>query len=154
VNIPRLYLLMVVGALIAAAVLYGPIARADVGGQQISPGQCPYPAVGPFGFDGVAEHYACDYPTEINGAHHRCVFGGAATSVVAGVSLLVFNLGVIQPMGVLEGLCYWACPDGSQAEEPNPIGTWQGSSSATMPVKRAPCTSIAANPFAQPEPQP
>ena len=55
-NIPKPYLLMVFGALIAAAVLHSPIARADVGGQQVSPGNCPYPAVGPFGFDGPLTH--------------------------------------------------------------------------------------------------
>lgn len=138
-----------IGAFITAVLVVFAVAkaRADVGGQQVSPGNCPYPAVGPFGFDGVAEHYACDFPTEINGSHHRCLFGGAATSVVAGVSLFVFNAGVVQPVGVLEGQCYWACPDGSMAEEPNPVGTWQGSSTATTPVKRTPCKSIAVNPF-------
>lgn len=135
------------------------VASADVGGQQISPGQCPYPAVGPFGYDGVAEHYECDFPTEINGSRHRCVFGGAAVTVVAGVSLLVFNASALEPVGVLEGECYWACPDGSMAEEPNPVMTWQGSSTATTPVVRSKCQPIGPNPFAnrapaQPAPEP
>jgi hypothetical protein len=135
------------------------IASADVGGQQISPGQCPYPAVGPFGYDGVAEHYECDFPTEINGSRHRCVFGGAVVTVVAGVSLLVFNASALEPVGVLEGECYWACPDGSMAEEPNPVMTWQGSSTATTPVVRSKCQPIGPNPFAnrapaQPAPTP
>lgn len=123
-------------------------ASADVGGEQGSPGQCPYPAVGPFGLDGIALHYACDFPTEINGSHHRCIFGGAQTNITAGVNLPFFNVGVLQPAGVLEGACYWACPDESMAEEPNPVLTWQGSSAATTPVVRSKCQPIGPNPFA------
>ncbi len=124
------------------------VAYADVGGQQISPGQCPYPAVGPFGYDGIAQHYVCDFPTEINGSHHRCVFGGAAVTVVGGVSVLIFNASAFTYAGVLEGQCYWACPDGSMAEEPNPVMTWQGSSASTTPVVRSKCQPIGPNPFA------
>lgn len=136
-----------------------PSASADVGGQQISPGQCPYPAVGPFGYDGVAQHYECDFPTEVNGSHHRCLFGGAAVTVVGGVTLPIFSASALEPVGVLEGECYWACPDGSMAEEPNPVMTWQGSSTSTTPVVRSKCQPIGPNPFAnrapgQPAPPP
>lgn len=122
------------------------VARADVGGEQYSPGQCPYPAVGAFGLDGVAEHYVCDFPTEINGSKHHCVYGGAASLVGANVGLLIFSASIGTSLGVLEGVCYWACPDGSVAGEPNPVQTWQGSSTATAPVKRSSCVSVAPNP--------
>jgi hypothetical protein len=124
------------------------VALADVGGQQISPGNCPYPEVGPFGFDGVAEHYACKGPTEINNSARWCLFGGVATTITAGVTIVMFTVGIQQPVGILEGVCYWACPDGSVAEEPDPVMTWQGSSTSTQPVKphRRPCKTIGPMP--------
>src|SRR5438270_13860126 len=120
-----------------AAVWCAGSASADVGGQVPSPSSCSYPAIGAFGLDGIAEHYVCDYPTEINGSHHHCVYGGAAALVGAQVSLLIFSATIATNAGVLEGICYWACPDGSVAAEPNPVMTWQGSALATTPVARS-----------------
>lgn len=131
-------------------------AKADVGGQNVSPGQCPYPATGPFGYDGIAEHYACDFPLEINNSRHRCLFGGVVVEMGGGVNVLVFNVQASTYVGVLEGACYWACPDGSMAEEPNPVMTWQGSNTSTAPVKRTPCKSVGPAPVIRsgPAPQP
>jgi hypothetical protein len=144
----RLALLMVVVWLIAAGV-----ARADVGGEQFAPGQCPYPAVGGFGLDGVGQHYVCDFPTEINGSRHHCVYGGAAAFVGANLNLLIVQFSVLTNAGVLEGVCYWACPDGSVSAEPNPVQTWQGSASSTVPVKRTDCNALAPNPIPPEQPR-
>lgn len=129
-----------------------PSSKADVGGQVPSPSSCSYPATGAFGLDGIVDHYVCDYPLEINSSRHHCVFGGAAATVGANVSLWIFQASISTNIGVLEGVCYWACPDGSVSAEPNPVGTWQGSSSSTTPVTRTKCKTIAPNPLAPPPP--
>jgi hypothetical protein len=141
---------------ISATILFAasiPKAQADVDGDTAGPGGCSYPAIGAFGLDGVAQHYVCDYPTEINGSKHHCVYGGAAALVGANFSLLIFSASIATNIGVLEGICYWACPDGSVAAEPNPVQTWQGSAGQTAPVRRNKCTPIADNPLT-PEPVP
>lgn len=149
----------VVGALALSAWLGSlAVAHADAGGQQYSPGQCPYPAIGAFGLDGIAQHYVCDYPLEINNSRHHCVYGGSAALVGANISLLIFSASIATYAGVLEGVCYWACPDGSVAPEPNPVQTWQGSASSTQPVRRVRCDAVAPSPIpaergAQPQEQ-
>lgn len=147
----RIHLAAFAAVLLSA--LAAPQARADAGGQTPGPGSCGYPAVGAFGLDGIVDHYVCDYPTEINGSRHHCVYGGAAATVSASVSLFIFQASIATAVGVLEGVCYWACPDGSISAEPNPVNTWQGSAEATTPVKRSPCKAIAPNPVSPEPPQ-
>lgn len=140
---------------VVATVLFGAgVAKADVGGQVPSPSSCSYPAIGAFGLDGVPVHYVCVYPTEINGSRHTCVFGGVAGVITGNVGLGIFGASITLAVGVLEGICYWACPDFSVAAEPNPALTWQGSSAETTPVKRSKCVTVAPNPIVQPEPNP
>lgn len=148
-------IVITVAAVIAMLIAWDhAMARGDVGGQVPSPSSCSYPAVGAFGLDGVADHYVCDYPTEINGSRHHCVYGGTAALAAANISLLVFQFSIATNVGVLEGVCYWACPDGSVAAEPNPVQTWQGSSSDTTPVVRSTCKPIGPNPVPPPPPAP
>lgn len=131
-------------------------AHADAGGQVTGPNSCDYPAVGAWGLDGIANHWFCNMPTEINGSHHECVYAGVGTQLNLAASVLIFSASITTPFGVMEGACWWACPDHSMAAEPNPVQTWQGSSQATAPVVRSKCKTIAPNPLqpAPPEPGP
>jgi hypothetical protein len=99
---------------IAATVWVGltiPVAQADIGGNVPGPGVCDYPGMGGSGMDMGAYHYWCDFPTEENGSHWHCEYGGGA--------------GRQTPLGVLEGSCSFRCPDGSLSAAPNPPGAWK-----------------------------
>lgn len=147
------YLVAAVG-IILTALFCVPVAFANIGGQVPGPDICEYPMVGTEGMEGLLAvgvfDQACSGPTEINGSHWQSFYGGAAsiTTVSAGVGIAFLNVGVSAsaPTGVLRGVQYWSCPDLSVADEPNPIMTWQGSSSATSPVTRKPCKTIHPRP--------
>lgn len=130
-------------ALFAAVWLAG-AASADVGGSVPSPGGCDYPAVGTFGAAGGEYDYACQFPLEINGSRHTTLYGGGMWQVTAtaGVSFLMFNasIGAQIPAGVLRGISYWACPDFSMAEAPNPPGAWKNE------IHPGPCKTLAPRP--------
>lgn len=117
-------------------IVLGAPARADVGGVVPGPGQCAYPGVGVSGMEFGIYHYECTFPVEVNGSRWYCVYGGAAATGTFGASLLVFNASIQLPLGVLEGICYWSCPDLSVAAQPNPPGGWN---SRITPTK---CKSI------------
>lgn len=121
-------------------------AHANVDGSIPGPGLCDYPGIGASGLDGPGVyHYVCDMPLEINGSHHHCQYGGAATLLNAGVNLLIFQASVTTQTGVLEGACWWACPDLSISAPPNPVGAWGNY------VKPVACKTVAPNPLAPPE---
>ena len=145
--------------LIAAMMLLGtvfgtPLANASIGGEVPGPDLCEYPMVGTEGMEGllVAGVYdqACSGPTEINGSHWQTFYGGAAstTALSAGIGIAFLSVGISAsaPTGVLRGVQYWACPDFTVADEPNPVMTWQGSSSQTAPVIRSACKTIHPKP--------
>lgn len=119
-------------------------ANADIGGSVPSPGGCDYPAVGTFGAAGGEYDYACQFPTEINGARHTTLYGGAMWQVTAtaGVAFMIFNasISVGIPAGVLRGITYWACPDFSMADQPNPPGAWKNE------IHPRPCKTLAPRP--------
>jgi hypothetical protein len=66
----------------------------------------------------------CDFPTEINGSHWHCEWGGAGIGGVIG-----FNDGGISGGlaggGVGGASCTWRCPDNTLAPAPNPPGAWK-----------------------------
>lgn len=145
----RLLVLMLFGWMMAAAIDYGFVARADPGGSVPAPGVCDYPAIGSSGLDGPGVfHYVCDYPTEVNGSHHHCQWGGAATLLTLGASMLIFNAAISTQTGVIEGVCWWACPDMSVSPPPNPVGAWSGGN-AIRPTR---CKTVAPDPLAPPPP--
>lgn len=119
-------------------------AHADIGGQVPSPGGCDYPAVGTFGAAGGEYDYACQFPVEINGSRHTTLYGGGMwqISATAGVTFMMFNasIGVQIPAGVLRGISYWACPDFSMSEAPNPPGAWKNE------IHPKPCKTLAPRP--------
>jgi hypothetical protein len=124
-------------------------ARADLGGSVPSPGNCDYPAIGFWGLDGPGVyHWVCDLPTEVNGSHHHCQYGGAATNVTLGVSFMFVNASIQTPTGILLGACWYACPDLSVSDWPNPVGAWK-----TYLVPRK-CVTIGPNPMAPPPADP
>lgn len=132
--------LWVVAVLIFAAAP----ARASIDGSVPSPGGCDYPSVGTFGAAFGEYDYACQFPVEENGSRHTTLFGGGMwiVSGTIGVSFLIFNASVTatSPAGVLRGISYWACPDFSFAEQPQPPGAWKNY------LKPKPCKSIAPRP--------
>lgn len=130
-------ILVTAGFLLA---LWPPLAHADVGGTVPSPGNCEYPAVGTFGMEFGVDHYSCAFPMEINGSHHQCIYAGIAAQATGGVSFMFVNASISLPVGVLEGVCYWACPDLTQADPPNPPGAWK---SYLPPTK---CKTIGESP--------
>jgi hypothetical protein len=119
-------------------------AHASIDGSVPSPGGCDYPSVGTFGAAFGEYDYACQFPVEENGSRHTTLFGGGMwiVSGTIGVSFLMFNASVsaTAPAGVLRGISYWACPDFSFAEVPNPPGAWKSY------LKPKPCKSIAPRP--------
>jgi hypothetical protein len=135
--------------MMAAAMTYGlGIGHADVGGYVPGPGVCDYPAVGSSGLDGPGVyHYVCDYPEEINGSHHHCQYGGAATLLTLGASVLFVSGSIQTATGILEGACWWACPDLSISAPPNPVSAWSNST----PIKASKCKTVAPNPLSPPE---
>jgi hypothetical protein len=90
--------------------------------------------------------YVCDGPLEINGSHWHCSYAGAAASGTVGVSagILVFNANasVSATLGDLHGACWFACPDLSQAQYPNPPASWQQGY-----VKPVSCKKIGPSPM-------
>jgi hypothetical protein len=137
--------LLVIPAVAALAFVCVPVASADIGGQVPSPGGCDYPAVGTFGAAGGEYDFACQFPVEINGSRHTTLFGGGMWQVTAtaGVSFMMFNasIGAQIPAGVLRGISYWACPDFSMAEAPNPPGAWKNE------IHPKPCKTLAPRPI-------
>lgn len=130
---------------LAALLIFGcGVARSDVGGSVPSPGGCDYPAVGTFGAAFGEYDYACQFPVEENGSRHTTLYGGGMWTVqyTAGVSFLMFNASVSPyvPTGVLRGITYWACPDFSMSDAPNPPGAWKAF------LKPKPCKTIAPEP--------
>lgn len=131
-------------AAVALCVAAPAVARADVDGAVPSPGNCPYPGVGPFGAAFGEYDFYCAFPTEINGSHWQVLFGGGMWQVTAGVQanimMVSFNVGVIAPAGVLRGITYFACPDLSMADAPNPPGAWKNE------IHPGKCKTIAPRP--------
>jgi hypothetical protein len=130
-------------------------AHANVDGSVPSTGSCDYPSVGTFGAAFGEYDYGCQFPLEINGTRHTTLFGGGMWQVTAGVSFNIFvvgvNAGVIAPAGVLRGISYWACPDLSMGEQPNPPGAWKNE------IHPGKCKTLAPPPVLmreQPEPPP
>lgn len=130
-------------------------AHANVDGSVPSTGSCDYPSTGTFG-SGFGEYdYGCQFPVEVNGTRHTTLFGGGMWQVTAGASfsILVVTLSaaVTAPVGVLRGISYWACPDLSMGEQPNPPGAWKNE------IHPGKCRTIAPMPVLlreQPEPPP
>lgn len=102
-------------------------AHANVDGSVPGPGLCDYPATCTSGAAFGEYDYASAFPTEINGSHHQCLYGGAMYSGNVGVSIMFVNASITTPMGVLRGACWWACPDPllSLSAPPNPPGAWK-----------------------------
>lgn len=115
----------VAAGLFVAAIITAPAAQANVDGSVPSPGACDYPGIGGFGAAFGEYDYACAFPTEINGSHWQTLFGGGMWSGTGGLSFMFVNFSITTPIGVLRGVTYWACPDLSTADPPNPIGAWK-----------------------------
>ena len=129
-------------AVLAFIILACGVSRAGPDGDVPFPGLCDYPGVGASGLDGLGVfHYWCDFPTEINGSHWHCFYGGAASQGTVGVSL-IFNASISTPVGVLQGSCSFRCPNMTMAATPNPPGQWK------VYLKPATCHSISPNPDA------
>lgn len=137
----RVWVAGLVSALYVAGI---PTSLADVGGQVPGPGLCQYPGVGTSHQIMDEYEYTCDFPTEINGSHWHCEWGGyvLSASANAGVNVLIFNAGVgIQGyIGGVAGSCTWRCPDLSLADQPNPPGAW------ARRIIPAHCVSVAPAP--------
>ncbi len=123
-------------------------AAADVGGQVPGPGLCEYPGIGSSAMVMSAYTYYCDFPTEVNGSHWHCEYGGFAVTGLAGVSVLMFSAGISGNVGGLTGSCSWRCPDMSFSAPPNPPGGWKNAIAAQL------CKPIAPDPNAEPVPAP
>jgi hypothetical protein len=127
--------------LAALCILAAP-ARADVDGAVPGPGLCSYPGTCTSGAAFGEYDYASAFPTEVNGSHWECVYGGAMYLGNAGVSIMFFNASVTSPLGVLRGACWWACPDAmlSLSAPPNPAGAWKNylKPSVCKPIGPAP----------------
>lgn len=121
-----------------------PAAQADIGGNVPAPGLCDYPGVGGSGMEMGAYHYWCDFPTEENGSHWHCEYGGGAVQGVGGINIFMFSASVLTPLGVLEGSCSFRCPDSSLSAPPNPPGAWKN---ALTPKK---CVPVEVAPAAEP----
>lgn len=128
-------------------------ARADVGGEVPGPGGCDYPMVGSQGMEFSVYHYECHGPTEENGSHWQAFYGGAAALASVGggvnISFLSLTASISPTVGVLEGRQYWACPDLSEAEQPDPVGAW-----SIRKIGHPKCTTIAPKPAFLNEPPP
>lgn len=111
--------------IVAVLIFAAAPARADLGGEVPSPGTCDYPAVGHSGNYFNVYVYVCDFPTEVNGAHHHCEYGGAMIQGQAGISIAFFNANLSGNLGVISGWCDWLCPSGERADQPNPPGGWK-----------------------------
>jgi hypothetical protein len=125
-------------------------ARSDVDGSVPGPGLCSYPGTCTSGAAFGEYDYASAFPTEINGSHWQCLYGGAMYSGNAGVSIMFINASITSPLGVLRGACWWACPDAmlSLAEQPRPPGAWKN---YMVPSKCKPI-GVAPLPIKVPEP--
>lgn len=168
---------MTVGSKIWLASLLGPITaawytvpvcHADVGGSVPGPGLCEYPGVGGSGQIMDGYYYTCDFPTEENGSHWHCEWGGgvltangsvgATVGVNAGVNVMMFNGGINGGLlgtaglqgyvGGVVGSCSWRCPDLTLAAQPNPPGAWKD---RLTPAK---CKSVGPAPAAAAPPAP
>ena len=117
-----------------------PVAQADVGGQVPGPGLCDYPGIGSSGMNMSTYFYFCDFPTEENGSHWHCEYGGLAGFGTAGVNVMMLQANLGGNLGALDGSCTWRCPDMSLAAAPNPPGNWRN---YLAPRK---CQSIGAPP--------
>jgi hypothetical protein len=133
-----------VGVPVAWLLLSCPPAKADVGGQVPGPGLCEYPGIGGSGMVMSSYYYYCDFPTELNGSHWHCQYGGFAIQAIGGVSILMFSGGITGNVGGLNGTCSWRCPDMTMAEAPNPPGGWKEG------IRPTNCNSIGPNPEAPP----
>jgi hypothetical protein len=144
----RLLLMALAAAITLVILLYlnAPRAHGDVGGAVPAPGLCEYPAVCGSGNNMNVYYYWEDFPTELNGSHRHCEWGGAMIQGNVGVSILMFNAGISGNIGGLNGSCSYRCPDMSMAEMPNPPGGWKD---AIRPIK---CRSIGPNPNEVPAP--
>jgi hypothetical protein len=133
---------------LAVLVILAAPAKADLGGSVPGPGGCDYPMIGGSGASFGEYDYACAGPTEINGSHWESLYGGGMWQANAGVSILFINASVTTPVGVLRGITYWACPDLSMSDPPNPPGAWK---SYIVPAK---CKTVGAKPELLPDGQP
>jgi hypothetical protein len=148
---PRLVTLPVA---VAGLLINCAVAQADPGnaGAGPSPGLCDYPAVCGSGDDGAllaGYYYWEDFPTELNGSHRHCEWGGAQASgsLAVGFSMMfTVAAGTSGPVGGVNGSCFYVCPDMQRAEMPNPPGGWKD---AIIPRK---CQPIGGNPFLPPPP--
>lgn len=141
-----------------------PLAKSDLGGEVPSPGNCDYPAQGTWGLDGPGVyHWLCVMPVEENGSRHTCITLGAATQLTIGVSFPIISASVQTPTGIIEGLCYYACPDLSPADWPNPPGAWKSYivphkckpiGSPPLIVSAAPPQPVGPTPMGAPTPPP
>jgi hypothetical protein len=141
-------LFIALGVPVAWLLLSCPSAKADIGGQVPGPGLCEYPGVGGSGMIMSSYYYYCDFPTELNGSHWHCQYGGFAMQGVGsvGINIMMFSAsaGVIGNVGGLNGTCSWRCPDMTMAEAPNPPGGWKEG------IRPTNCKPIGPNPDAQP----
>jgi len=90
--------------------------------------------------------FYCDFPIEINGSHWHCAYG---IFILGGLCGNGPNFGgtLGLQIGVGGGNCCWACPDLTQAEQPNPPGAWKNKAT---PEK---CKTVGEVPkFLGPEP--
>ena len=127
------------------------VAHADVGGAVPAPGLCEYPGVCGSGMIMNAYYYWSDFPTEINGSHWHCQWGGGSIDAAAGISIMMFTAGISGHIGALNGTCTWRCPDMSLAAQPDPPGAWKDHITPTK------CKTVGPNPDVEappPEPSP
>jgi hypothetical protein len=135
-----------IALLTITAFLFAPVsAKADVDGAVPGPGLCQYPGIGGSGAAFGEFDYSCAFPTEVNGSHWQCLYGGAMSFGTVGVGILMFNASITTPVGVLRGACWWACPSLEQAEAPNPPGGWK------YHIEPPACKPTGPNPLLPPE---
>jgi hypothetical protein len=117
-----------------------PVAHGDIGGVVPGPGLCDYPGIGGSGMVMSTYYYWCDFPTEGNGSHWHCEYGGAAVVATGGVSILMFQASISGNVGAVGGSCSWRCPDNTLSAAPNPPGAWKAS------MNPAKCVPVGAAP--------
>jgi len=99
-------------------------AHGDVGGSVPGPGLCSYPGIGMSGMIMGADYFFCDFPTEENGSHWHCEYGGW-TLGGGNISGPNGGIGLITGLGAVAGSCTWRWPDNTLAPAPNPPGAWK-----------------------------
>lgn len=115
-------LLLALGLAFAVGFAMPVSAHADVSGVPNPPS---YPCIGKWGLIAVIPYQYVDCPTESNGTHYHCQFGGVAINGGAFTGSNGVGIGGLGSFGFAGGDCYWAYPDSSYGPAPNPPGAWR-----------------------------